>query len=188
MGKQLQLTVTDAPAEEMTIQELSMVVPPKENVAYAMTLIRPLTLKNKDRLRYSNVISALRYFIPEDSGSLEEVIDGLDLAWEKYPFRRMQTSRLQVGPDDALIPEVSAWDARIARDFLYGDLVHGDDNAELLDALGQEQVLFAASAMVSDGFILVNNTYQVLHEIRPDLAPNNAYFVQREIDRSIEPS
>lgn len=187
MGKQLQLTVKHAPAEKSSIQELSMVVPPKESVAYAMTLIRPFTLNN-DRIRYSNVMSALRYFIPEDSGSIEEVIDGLNLAWEEYPFRRMQTTHSQVGPDNILSPEISAWDNHIARKFLYGDLVHGDDNAELLDALGEEQVVFAASAMVSDGFILVNNTYQVLHELRPDLAPRNAYFVQREIDRSVEPS
>ena len=73
---------------------------------------------------------------------------------------------------------VNAWDNEIARMFLYGDLVHGDDNAELLDALGDDQVVFSAGAMASDGFMLVNNTYQVMHWLRPDIAPNDAHFSQ----------
>lgn len=54
---------------------------------------------------------------------------------------------------------------------LYGDLVHGDDYTEMLDALGDQRVLFAACAMASDGFLLVSSTYQVLHWLRPDVAP-----------------
>lgn len=174
LGQELQFNLlVDRKSGETRVADLRQTIPPKEQVAYALTLLRPFTLKN-DRLAWRKVISALDAQTSE-TPSLKPKIDSLRAMWEKYPQRRMRIMQGSIDPDSKE-PTVDAWDDEIARRYLYGDLVHGDDNAELLDALGNDQVIFAASAMVSDGFILVNNTYQVLHWLRSDIAPEGAFF------------
>lgn len=177
LGQQLHFNlVIDKTTGESHVEGLRMTIPPKEQVAYALTLIRPLTLA-KDRLAWSRVLDALEAFRSAADGTNLTRIEELRAAWSSYPQRRM---RIMQGPVDPAspAPRVDSWDNDIARKYLYGDLVHGDDNAELLDALGDSQVTFAASAMASDGFILVNNTYEVAHSVRPDIVPEAAHFTQ----------
>jgi hypothetical protein len=151
-----------------------MTIPPKEQVAYALTLIRPLTLV-KDRLAWRTVLSALGASCAESDERNRTRLEELSRAWLSYPVRRMRIMQAPIDPD-APGSRIDSWDSDIARKYLYGDLVHGDDNAELLDALGDDKVTFAAGAMASDGFILVNNTYEVMHTLRPDVAAEPAYF------------
>lgn len=180
LGQQFHMNfVVDKRTGASGIRDFRQVIAPKEQVAYALTLIRPLTLTKKgDRLAWVTVLTALEFFCPSERADIRQKLDELRGFWTSYPARRM---RIMQGPSDPAVdgPRVDAWDNEIARKFLYGDLVHGDDNAELLDALGDDQVVFSASAMAADGFMLVNNTYQVLHWIRPDIAPNDAHFSRR---------
>lgn len=167
----------DKETGQTSVTELRQVVPPKEQVAYALTLLRPLILQS-DRLAWAKVLDALAEFSTDAATGHSKKITELRSAWGSYPARRM---RIMQAPIDQTGGEttVDAWDNEIARMYLYGDLVHGDDNAELLDALGDDQVIFSAAAMASDGFRLVNNTYQVMHWLRPDIAPAGAFFSQR---------
>lgn len=162
---------------EASAHEFRVTVPPKESVAYALALIRPLTLKS-DKLAFGKVLAALDAFRPKDDDRSKGAIEELQLAWESYPARRMRIMKAPLNPSAEGV-RVDAWDNEIARAYLYGQLVHGDDNAELLDALSDKQVVFAASAMVADGFKLVNNTYEILHWLRPDIAPEHAFFTAR---------
>lgn len=178
LGQQLHMTLrVDKATGQTSVTELRQVVPPKEQVAYALTLLRPLTLKS-DRLAWPKVIDALAQCSANAAGARSEEIAELRAAWDLYPAPRMRIMQAPIDPASG-DPSVDAWDNEIARKFLYGDLVHGDDNAELLDALGDDQVIFSAAAMASDGFRLVNNTYQVMHWLRPDIAPTEARFSER---------
>lgn len=184
LGQQLHMNlVVDKATGKSSLRELRQVIPPKEQVAYALTLIRPLTLTKKgDRLAWVTVIAALEHFCPADDSNRAEHLAQLRESWAKYPVRRMRIMQAPIDPE-APGARVNAWDNDIARMFLYGDLVHGDDNAELLDALGDDQVVFSAGAMASDGFMLVNNTYQVMHWLRPDIAPEDAHFSRLLIEQ-----
>lgn len=177
LGQQLHMNlVLNKTTGETSVRDLRQVIPPKEQVAYALTLIRPLTLSKKgDRLAWRTVMTALDFFCPPEDAVNKERIGELREGWSKYPVRRMRIMQAPIDPD-APGPRIDAWDNEIARKFLYGDLVHGDDNAELLEALGDDQVVFSAGAMASDGFILMNNTYEVMHCLRPDIAPEHAHF------------
>lgn len=177
LGQQLHINfVADKTTGQSSVHEIHQVIPPKEQVAYALTLIRPLTLtKKNERLAWVRVLDALDYFCPSGDKRNTERLSELREAWTKYPPRRMRIMQAPIDPD-APGTRVDAWDNEIARKFLYGDLVHGDDNAALLDELGDDQVVFSAGAMASDGFMLVNNTYQVMHWLKPDIAPDHAYF------------
>ena len=177
LGQQLHMNfVVDQATGQSSLAGIRQVIPPKEQVAYALTLIRPLTLTKKgDRLAWVTVLAALEYFRPADATNVSEHLTQLRENWAQYPPRRMRIMQAPIDPEAAGV-RVNAWDNEIARMFLYGDLVHGDDNAELLDALGDDQVVFSAGAMASDGFMLVNNTYQVMHWLRPDIAPNDAHY------------
>jgi hypothetical protein len=187
LGQQIHFNVVvNKKTGERHVEGLRMASPPKEQVAYALTLIRPLTLV-RDRLAWSGVLDALKAFCPDEIKGNAVRINDLRTAWSSYPQPRMRIMQGPVDPDaDGL--RIDSWDNDIARKYLYGDLVHGDDNAELLDALGDLQVTFAASAMASDGFILVNNTYEVMHELRPDIAPESAYFTQLVATRQASPT
>lgn len=180
LGQQFHMNlVVDKRTGASGFQGFRQVIAPKEQVAYALTLIRPMTLTKKgDRLAWVTVLTALEFFCPDERVEVREKLRELRGFWAGYPARRM---RIMQGPSDPAADgaRIDAWDNEIARKFLYGDLVHGDDNAELLDALGDDQVVFSASAMAADGFMLINNTYQVLHWLRPDIAPDDAYFSQR---------
>ncbi|MCE1178978.1 MAG: hypothetical protein LWW86_08110 [Micrococcales bacterium] len=179
LGQQLHMTLrVDKETGNTSVTELRQVIPPKEQVAYALTLLRPLTLKS-DRLAWPKVLDALAQSSADAAGAHAEKITELRTAWGSYPARRMRIMQAPIHPSGAE-PTVDAWDNEIARKFLYGDLVHGDDNAELLDALGDDQVVFSAAAMASDGFRLVNNTYQVMHWLRSDIAPEEAFFSLRD--------
>lgn len=185
LGQQMHVTFSlDKTTGQTSLAEIRMLVPPKEQVAYALTLIRPLTLTKKgDRLAWVTVLAALEQFCAADSREMRNRIEDLRKAWKAYPARRVRIMQEPIDPSNG--PSVDAWDNEIARAFLYGDLVHGDDKAELLDALGDDEVVFAASAMASDGFRLINNTYQVMHFVRPDIAPENAYFTQKIMDTKL---
>lgn len=177
LGQQLHMNfVTDKTTGESSLHDIRQVIPPKEQVAYALTLIRPLTLSKKgDRLAWANILASLAFSCPSEDAVNMQRITELREGWKNYPARRMRIMQEPIDPD-APGPRIDAWDNEIARKFLYGDLVHGDDNAELLEALGDDQVVFSAGAMASDGFILINNTYEVMHCLRPDIAPEHAYF------------
>lgn len=178
LGQQLHVTVSvDEETGQTSVTELRQVIPPKEHVAYALTLLRPMTLKS-DRLAWAKVLDALEQFSGTAAKAHSEQIAELRTAWTTYPARRMRIMQAPIDPTNG-DPTVDVWDNEIARKFLYGDLVHGDDNAELLDALGSDQVIFSAAAMASDGFMLVNNTYQVMHWLRPDIAPDEAFFTRQ---------
>lgn len=178
LGQQLHMKLrVDKETGRTLVTELRQAIPPKEQVAYALTLLRPLTLK-KDRLAWPKVLNALEQSSSGAAGAHVQMLSELRTAWDSYPARRMRIMQAPIDSIDAE-PTVDAWDNEIARKFLYGDLVHGDDNSDLLDALGDDQVVFSAAAMASDGFRLVNNTYQLMHWLRPDVAPEEAFFSLR---------
>lgn len=186
LGKQFTVNVEQRLSTGRTrMVDFHRVVPPKEQVAYALALIRPLTLAS-DRIASKKILDALRANCPADDALNGERIATLRSAWAGYPSPRMNITQAPIDPvSDG--PRVDVWDNEIARKYLYGDLVHGDDNAELLDALGEPTVLFAASAMASDGFMLVNNTYEVMHCLRSDIAPDHAHISKRFHEQESEP-
>ena len=137
LGQQIHLNlIVDKATGGSHVENLRLTIPPKEQVAYSLTLIRPLTLKS-DRLAWNKVLPALEAFRSEGDSKNHERLAELNAAWSSYPVRRMRIMQAPIDPD-AVGPRIDSWDNDIARKYLYGDLVHGDDNAELLDALGDD--------------------------------------------------
>lgn len=177
LGQQFKMQIqVDNKTGESSMTGFSREIPPREPVSYALTLLRPFELM-RDELYWKKVLAALETQFAVGDEQFSNEMEQLRAGWSAYPIRRV---RIMQGPTGSTTPTIDMWDDEVARSYIYGDLVHGDNNDEILEALGDEEVLFAASAKASDGFILVNNTYQFLHRVRPDIAPRDAYFSTRE--------
>ncbi|GAB3586337.1 hypothetical protein [Calidifontibacter terrae] len=138
-------------------------LPTKAEVAYAVTLIRALTL-NDENIYHQKVLGSIKHFADE---SLHDRIKATKKAWKEYPPRSMQ---LILGREDDPDWQVETWDNDLANAFVYGNLVHATaEQADLVDEFAEEDVLFAASGAMSTAFMLVHNTVWLLHQVRPDL-------------------
>lgn len=165
LGTQIKVRITEGwPGAQMSFGDL----PDEETIAHVVVLLRPFTLA-KDTLAHSKVRAALRSFPGAADPRIAAHLDNLDKDWRGYPAARWQImAGNQVTGEMTLKP---IWDSEIARKWLYSDLVHADDEADILDALGDPEIRQAGCAMARDGLILVANTWWLAHQLRPDLAP-----------------
>lgn len=139
LGTTLGVDLVAGENNRMVFSGLRMTVPPREQVGYAITLIRPFTLQ-RDHLAWTKILDALDACCPQTDTSASLHLADLRAAWDGYPYRR---ARYQVAPisPGGPGPRLDLWDDEISHMLLYGDLVHGDDYTEMLDALGDQRVL-----------------------------------------------
>ncbi|MFD0557054.1 hypothetical protein FB566_2309 [Stackebrandtia endophytica] len=175
LGRELQLGFgTDSETGDVAAQRLRLPSPAAKPVALALQLLRPLTTcVDHNEPMWSEVMSALDFHRPPDDMAITERVSTLRDRWARYPAPRLQFTLSAETTDEESHDEP-------ARRFLHGDLGDG----ELLAALEDDHIRYAACSVVSDGFLLVNSTYQVLHRLRRDIAPEDGYFSRRLRDRA----
>lgn len=168
LGRRLRIRLVDG-----KLESLKATLPDKESVATALTLLRPITLERED-IFHAKVMGALSRLSTDES--LTQALRDTKKFWKGYPSATVQMMRGMVGVPE---PEVSTWNNELAQAWVYGELVHADDHSALLDALGEEFILFSAGAMASEGFALVSNTLWLMHQIRPDIQPEPPAYGER---------
>ena len=167
MGTQVHVSMlvnkkTDKPVDsEIRLNEID-----PEKLAFLAIKLRPLLLKSED-IYYNDTIKALCRFAKNDQQ--KRFVEQLKPLWEGCSRSRMFTFAANAQGEE-LIPG-GAGDAHIGDRVLYSQLIHADDESELLVHIDAQWQQWSLAALVGDWTAMVAHQQHVMHQIRPDLVP-----------------
>lgn len=137
-----------------------------EKLAFLAIKLRSFLLKSED-IYYNDTIKALCRFAKNDQQ--KRFIEQLKPLWKACSRSRMFTFAANAQGEE-LIPG-GAGDAHIGDRVLYSQLIHADDESELLDHIGADWQQWSLAALVGDWTAMVAHQQHVMRLIRPDLIP-----------------
>ncbi len=136
--------------------------PPESDVESAAARLRPLFLQD-ERVQYGRVTNALGALAQGAPEPQRELVKLLKKAWEQHETGY----RWAIGSTRSGGSREMRNDRQIARDFLYGDLMHADAAArQRLRGVPQGERLVAATAWAADAIKLTLATKQLVVDLR----------------------
>lgn len=167
MGTQIHLSLRiDSKTGKQLNSEIRLDEISPERLAYLAIKLRPFLLESED-IYYQDTIKALRRFAKNDQQM--RFVEQLKPLWEACSRSRMFTFVANARGEE-LIPG-GAGDAHIGDRVLYSQLIHADDESELLDHIGADWQQWSLAALVGDWTAMVAHQQHVMRLIRPDLIP-----------------
>lgn len=138
--------------------------PPIEEIEAAASKLRPIFLQDED-VHYYKVLSALGYLTRSASAEARKSVASCRSSWKRVTDSNYWAVEAAKGEDFADRMPLT-WDRQIARDWLYGYLVHDDEEAQhRLRLLGEREKIMAGLLWVKDGLLLVRGTYQLVRDL-----------------------
>jgi len=136
----------------------------EEEIESAAVRIRPLFLKD-ETVFHAKVMNALLHLTQQGPDSHRALLREGKKAWagHKGGYRWKMTSAIVDGPP--LMGRMLS-DREIARDFMYGDLVHADPDARArLKHVPMEDRLWAAASWITDAIKLTETTRRIIIDL-----------------------
>lgn len=148
----------------VTSFQLARERPPVADIESAAARVRPLFARD-DAVFHENVTGAIGALAQNAPAETLEVVKTVRKAWQEVEG----ASRWEVASSLSPLPDAerSRTDRQIARDFLYGDLVHADPKArQRLIGISPDERLMAAVVWVADATRLTLATKQLIIDLR----------------------
>lgn len=144
--------------------QISFEYPPIEDIESAAARIRPLFLERDPVFhgKVANAISGLAQGAPDEQRAVIKVCKKAWVAHEGSSRWQMISSRVEGPP----LMDRMRTDREIARDFIYGDLVHADAEARArLRHIPMEDRLLATTTWITDAIRLAEATRRLIIDL-----------------------
>lgn len=139
-----------------------------EALGYLAMESRPFTLA-REEVQFEKVARSLRRFATTEP---QQVMSAqLDRLREQSGHPRMYFYMARRTDGQELIPGGTT-DAKVGDRVLYSQLVHADDESDLLQHIDTDTQGWALAGMVGDWVALIAHYQWITHMIRPDLCPH----------------
>lgn len=135
--------------------------PPVEEIEAAAARLRPLFLE-RDGIHYNQVAKAVSSLTQNSAPEVIQRVTACREAWRSLPGS--ETWFMQAGTESDMTPQTS--DRQIAKDWLYGDLIHADAEAQYrIRHIPEDDRIMAALLWVKDSILLTRATYQLIVDL-----------------------
>lgn len=163
MGTQLKF-VSSGTSDGRTSWRMDREVPPEAETESAFTRIRPIFLQG-DPVFHGMVMTAIGGLTREAPSHQKAATRAVRDAWRS--FEKSNRWSMGVATEASGLEGAMRTDRQIARDFLYGDLVHAEADAQRrLAGVSREDRLIAAVPWVSDAIHLTEATRRLILDLK----------------------
>lgn len=128
---------------------------------------RVFTLKT-EQIQFEKVHASLRRFA--EGGPWQRMVDQLVRLREDCGRPRLYFYAADLETGDELIRDGTDSQA-IGDRFLYSQIVHADDESDLLGHIDTDMQLWSLAGLVGDWVALIAHQEWLIHKVRPDLCP-----------------
>lgn len=143
--------------------DISRTLPDEEQIEAAAARVRPLVLESEP-INYNKVMKALRRLTMNASETDRQLIRELSASWRTVPKASRWTISVANTQTGQEWPPMD--DRQIAMCWLYGDLIHADEDKRAAVAhLGRDERLQAGLALVRDVIVHVKHTVRTIRDL-----------------------